>query len=270
MKTTLSFILTATLCASLAVRAEAGSEKTAFFGPLALTTTSSARLNVLAADNVQVELLFLDSSGNVVADSGTVSVAPGKGTSLTLAGTSLIYAPGALRAQVQARVKLLSPPGASLAFATLELLDPGTTVLVLYPQSRVRALATNTLILGPLAVDSGISAGITVGNLSNLNYPTSPVKAVLSFYSVAEDLTLLKQEAVMIEPSQTATLSMSGLAFNGEIIGTVSFDSSAALTVSSLQVFDITTGTTRVALYPVDPIYPNNPVFPNNPIFPQP
>jgi hypothetical protein len=125
-------------------------------------------------------------------------------------------------------------------------------------------LAPNPLILGPVSLDSNLSAGITVGNVSSLNSPQTPIKAELSFYSVAGDLTLLKQEGVTIEPGQTATLSMSGLAFNGEIIGTVSFDSSAALAVSSLQVFDITTGTTRVALYP------SNPVFPTSPIFPQP
>jgi hypothetical protein len=36
MRKTLSFILIATLCASLVARAEAGSEKTTVFGPLAL------------------------------------------------------------------------------------------------------------------------------------------------------------------------------------------------------------------------------------------
>jgi hypothetical protein len=255
-----TLILTAALCASLPVRAESDHEKTAYFGPLGLTTTSSARLNVLAEDNIQVELLFADSSGKVVADSGAVSLAAGKSTSLTLAGTSLIYAPGAVRAQVQARVQLLSAPGHSLAFATLELLDPGATVLVLYPARPIRALATNTLILGPLAVTNSTPAGITVSNLSSLSFPNGPCRAVISFYT--EDGTLLKQEDVTIEPGQTATLSMSGLTFSGEIIGTVSFESSATLTVSTLQVFDTTTGITHVALYPQDPVFPTSPVFP--------
>jgi hypothetical protein len=268
MNKTLSLIITTALCASLPALAESDSEKTAYFGPLGLTTTSSARLNVLAEDNIQVELLFADSSGKVVADSGAVSLAAGRSTSLTLVGTTLIYPPGALRAQVQGRVRVLSAPGHSPAFASLELLDPGATVLVLYPTSPVRALATNTLILGPLAVSSSTPAGIAVSNLSGLNFPNGPCKAVLSFYSDTEAATLLKQEVVTIEPGQTATLSMSGLDFSGEIIGTVSFDSSAALTVSSLQVFDATTGTTRVALYPSSPVFPTSPVFPASPVFP--
>lgn len=100
---------------------------------------------------------------------------------MTLAGGSLTYAPGALRSQVQASARLLSPPGASLAFGTLDLLDQGATVLVLYPKDPIRALPTNTLLLGPLALDSTTSAGIAVGSLSNLSYPNSPCKAVLSF-----------------------------------------------------------------------------------------
>jgi hypothetical protein len=198
-----------------------------------------------------------------VADSGAVSLSPGMGTCITLPGGSLTYAPGALRSQVQASVHLLSPPGASLAFATLELLDPGATVLVLYPPRPDRALATNTLLLGPLALDSTTSAGITVGNLSNLNFPRGPCKGVLSFYADNADGTLLKQETVTVEPGQTATLSVSGLFYTGEIIGTVSFESSTTSTVSSLQAFDVTTGTTRVALYPQRPIYPTNLIVPH-------
>ncbi len=234
--------------------------KTAYFGPLGLTTTSSARLNVLAEDPVQVELLFLDSSGTTVADSGAVSLAAGQATNLTLAGSSLTYAPGALRAQVQARVRLLSPPGHSLAFASLELLDPDSTVLVLYPIDPCRALATTTLLLGPLTLSSTSSAGITLGNLSGLNFPNDPCKAVLSFLSV--DGTVLTQQAVTVQPGQTATLSMSGATFSGPVIGTVSFDSSTALTVSSLQVFDTTTGITRVALYPIDPCFSTGAIAP--------
>ncbi|HWT78476.1 MAG TPA: hypothetical protein VN648_06700, partial [Candidatus Methylomirabilis sp.] len=105
-----------------------------------------------------------------------------------------------------------------------------------------------------------VSAGITLANLSGLNYPTSPVKGVLSFFSL--DTTLLKQEAVTVQPGHTATLSMSGLEFSGPVIGAVSFDSSPALTVSSLQLFSPTTGITRVELYPQSPVFPDNPVFP--------
>ena len=120
--------------------------RTAYFGPLGLTTTSSARLNVIAREAVEIELLFLDSEGNIVADSGPVSLAPGEATHLTLAGASLAYAPGALRAQVQARVELLSTPGHSLAFASLELLDADDTVLVLYPQNPIRAVDNKEIL----------------------------------------------------------------------------------------------------------------------------
>jgi len=278
MKAALGFILIAAVWAAPAARAESNSRTTAYFGPLGLTATSSARLNVLAEGDVQVELLFLDSGGTVVADSGAVSLAMGKSTSLTLPGTSLSYAPGALRAQVQGRVQLLSPPGHSPVFASLELLDPGTTVLVLYstspvfptspvyPEDPIRTLAPNTVILGPVALSSNTEAGITLGNLSGLNFPNGPCKAVLSFYS--GEGSLLKQEAVTVEPGQTATLSMSGLAFSGTVVGTVSFAPSATLTVSTLQVFDATTGITRVALYPTNPVYSTGPVFPNNPVLP--
>jgi hypothetical protein len=226
--------------------------RTAYFGPLGLTTTSSARLNVIARDAVEIELLFLDSEGNTVADSGPVSLAPGGATHLTLAGASLAYAPGALRAQVQARVELLSTPAHSLAFASLELLDADDTVLVLYPQNPIRAVDNKdiTLTLGPLDPRGTHEPGITVANLGN----DGIVKATLSFISV--DTTLLKQEQVTIEPGHTATLSMSGLEFSGEFIGTVSFDPSGALTVSSLQVFNVTTGITEIDIGPQEPVNP--------------
>jgi len=82
-----------------------------------------------------------------------------------------------------------------------------------------------------------------VGNLSNLSFPNGSCKAVLSFYADNADGTLLKQETVTVEPGQTATLSMSGLSYTGEIIGTVSFELETTLNVSSLQVFHVTTGT---------------------------
>jgi hypothetical protein len=240
--------------------------RTAYFGPLGLSRDSSARLNFIAQDPVQVELLFLDSTGATVGDSGPVSLKAGQSTSLTLAGTSLKYAIGALRAQVEARIVLLSHPDHPLAFASLELVDPGTTVLVLYPVSPVRALSTTMLVLGPVTLTGDVSAGITVANVSPAQFPISPIKATLSFFSA--DNTLLKQEQVTIGPGQTASLSMSDIAFIGPVTGSVKFDSTTALTTSSLQVFKVSTGTTTVALYPQNPIFPQSPVFPSNPIAP--
>ena len=212
---------------------------------------------------MRVDLLFLDASGTTVADSGPLTLTAGQATSLTMSGASLTYAPGALRAQVEARVQLLSSPGHALAFATLELLDPDSTVLVLYPSGPVRALATTTLTFGPLALSSGDSIGIAVANLSSVSDPKDSVKAVLSFFSL--EGTLLKQEEVTVAPEHTATLSMSGAAFSGEVIGQVRFDPSTALTVSSLQLFDTTTQTTKVDLYPTGPLFPSGPVFPSSP-----
>ncbi len=263
----ISAILGAALAALLLSPASAPAQpsafrhRTAYFGPLGLTTNSSARLNVLAMDNIKVQLLFLDSTGATVADSGPVTLAAGQAANLTLAGSSLTYASGALRAQVQARVRLLSHFAHSRAFASLELLDPESTVLVLYPSTPIRGTVTTTELLGPLTLGSTVSAGITV---ANLDFPSSPVHGTLSFYSA--DTTLLKQVTVTIEPGHTATLSMSGSEFSGPVIGTVSFDSSTAMTTSSLQTFSTATGITSKVLYPNSPVFSPIFLYPSNPI----
>ena len=49
---------------------------------------------------------------------------------------------------------------------------------------------------------------------------------------------------------------MSGLEFSGEFIGTESIDPSRARTVSSLQVFNVTTGITEIDIGPQEPVNP--------------
>ena len=119
---------------------------------------------------------------------------------------------------------LLSEPANPVVFASLELLDPGTTVLVLYPNSPIRALSTTMLNLGPVTLTSDVTAGITVANV----FPNSPIKATLSFFS-AVDNSLLTTEPVTIQPGQTATLSMSDIAVSGPITGSVKLGARATV-----------------------------------------